>query len=286
MSRSSVPSTLASSSSSRSGTDARLGLIHITVAGLLWGTTGIVVQLLHQSTGLNPVSIGFYRLSIAAAVLIVVTARRLRDVIAAVGSAPQLLILIGSGLGAYQALYFLAVAMSGVAVATVVSLGLAPLLIAGWEALRAGRLPARITLYGLGAAITGLALITGFGAASTAVGPQPLVGLLAATGSGLGYAVTTVSSRHVSDRVNPLTLTTASTVTGALVLLPVAVLAGGIAFPTNLLPAGLLAYLGVVTTAVAYALFYAGLRTTAGSAAAVLTLLEPLTAALLAGLYK
>jgi len=44
----------------------------------------------------------------------------------------------------------------------------------------------------------------------------------------------------------------------------------------------MLAYLGVVTTAVAYALFYAGLRTTPGSAAVVLTLFEPLTAAVLA----
>ena len=42
------------------------------------------------------------------------------------------------------------------------------------------------------------------------------------------------------------------------------------------------AYLGVVTTALAYLLFYAGMRTTAGSVAAVLTLLEPLVAAVLA----
>ena len=41
--------------------------------------------------------------------------------------------------------------------------------------------------------------------------------------------------------------------------------------------------LGVLAaTGSAYGLFYAGLRTTSGSAAAVLTLLEPLTAALLA----
>lgn len=45
---------------------------------------------------------------------------------------------------------------------------------------------------------------------------------------------------------------------------------------------GLLAYLGVVTTAIAYALFYGGLRTVPSSVAAVVTLLEPLTAALLA----
>jgi DME family drug/metabolite transporter len=43
-----------------------------------------------------------------------------------------------------------------------------------------------------------------------------------------------------------------------------------------------LAFLGVVTTALAYGCFYAGLRSTTSSVAAVLTLLEPLTAAVLA----
>ncbi|WP_317698684.1 EamA family transporter, partial [Aeromicrobium sp. REDSEA-S32_B7] len=44
----------------------------------------------------------------------------------------------------------------------------------------------------------------------------------------------------------------------------------------------LLAYLGVLTMALAYALLYAGLRTTSGSAATVATLLEPVTAAAVA----
>jgi DME family drug/metabolite transporter len=41
-------------------------------------------------------------------------------------------------------------------------------------------------------------------------------------------------------------------------------------------------WLGVVTTVIAYGLFYAGLRTTPGSVAMVLTLLEPATAVVLA----
>ena len=45
-----------------------------------------------------------------------------------------------------------------------------------------------------------------------------------------------------------------------------------------------LVYLGVATMALAYGLLYAGLRHTTGSAATVATLLEPVTAALLAAL--
>jgi DME family drug/metabolite transporter len=71
---------------------------------------------------------------------------------------------------------------------------------------------------------------------------------------------------------------------GALALIPLALLdgLGGVAVPLQARPLLMLGYLGVVTTAVAYAWFYAGLRTTTGSAAAVITLLEPMGAALLA----
>jgi DME family drug/metabolite transporter len=272
MSRSSLPSV----------DGARTGLIQITVGGLLWGTTGVVVQYLHQHTGLSPVAIGFYRLAVAAVALFVLLPRLLRDVTAAVRSAPLLMLVIGIGLGVYQALYFYAVAAAGIAIATVVSIGLAPVTIALWEALRSGRMPARHTLLSVAAAIAGLTLITGFQSGPTGAAPQPLWGLLAAMGAGLGYAATTIVSRHVSQSVAPLTMTASATAIGAVTLLPLALTTGGIDFAVSPIPVGLLIYLGVIATAVAYALFYAGLRTTSGTAAVILTLLEPLAAALLA----
>ncbi|MGV9212008.1 DMT family transporter [Micromonospora sp. RB23] len=260
---------------------ARSGLLQITVTGVLWGTTGVAVQLLREGAGLSPVSIGFYRLAIAALVLLAYTAGRLRTLAAALRAAPAPLLLTGVGLGLYQALYFAAVALAGVSVATVVSLGLAPVLAAAWESLRARRLPGPVRLGTLVAAVVGLALITGSTAEPTTAAPAPLLGLLAAAGSGLGYAVTTLISRQVSQHTAPMTLTTISTVVGALTLAPMALVAG-VSVPVRLDTLTLLLHLGVVTTAVAYALFYAGLRTTPGSVAAVLTLLEPLTAAALA----
>ncbi|MET8041650.1 DMT family transporter [Micromonospora sp. NPDC005215] len=260
---------------------ARTGLIQITVTGVLWGTTGVAVQLLRDGTGLSPVSIGFHRLAIAALVLLACTAGRLGTLRSALRAAPVPLLLTGLGLGLYQALYFAAVAWAGVSVATVVSLGLAPVLAATWESVRARRLPGPLRLGTLVAAVVGLALITGATADPSVAAPAPLFGLLAATGSGLGYAVTTLISRNVSQHTAPMTLTTISTVVGALTLAPFALVAG-VGVPVRLDTVALLLHLGVVTTALAYALFYAGLRTTPGSVAAVLTLLEPLTAAALA----
>ncbi|MEU7849979.1 DMT family transporter [Micromonospora parva] len=275
----SITRTLPAASAARHA--ARSGLIQITVTGVLWGTTGVAVQLLREDTGLSPVSIGFHRLAIAALVLLACTAGRLRTIVSALRAAPVPLLLTGVGLGLYQALYFAAVAWAGVSVATIVSLGLAPVLAAAWESVHARRLPGPLRLGTLVAAVAGLVLITGATGQPGAAAPAPLLGLLAAAGSGLGYAVTTLISRQVSQRTAPMTLTTVSTAVGALTLAPFALVAG-VGLPVRLDTVALLLHLGVVTTAVAYALFYAGLRTTPGSVAAVLTLLEPLTAAALA----
>jgi drug/metabolite transporter (DMT)-like permease len=258
---------------------SRAGLTQITVAAVLWGTAGVVVQFVRQASTLSPVDIGFYRLAVAAAVLLAMGSPR--AVVRAVRSAPLALTSTGVGLGAYQALYLLAVALTGVSVATVVSLGLAPVVIAAAETVRARRLPSRTTLATLAAGVAGLVLITVSTTRPTASAPHPMLGLLAAIGCGLCYAASTIISRQLAQRIAPMTLNTVSAGIGTLALAPLALI-GGLTVPADLVAVSLLGYLGVVTTAVAYAFFYTGLRTTTGSTAAVLTLLEPLTAALLA----
>lgn len=260
---------------------ARTGLVQITLAALLWGTTGVVVQLIRNRTSLSPVSIGFYRLAVAALFLLGLHARSLRDLTRAVRASPWRLILVGVGLGGYQASYFISVAAIGVSLSTMVSLGVAPVCIAIWESAVARRRPSRLTVGSLSAGIIGLVLITVAGGHTT-TGPQhPLLGLIAAVVSGVGYAASTVLSRHVSQQTPAMTLTTMSTLFGAVALAPFA-LVSGVGFHPMASTVSMLVYIGVVATAVSYALFYAGLRITSGSVAAVLTLLEPLTAAVLA----
>ena len=253
------------------------GLLQITVTAVLWGTAGPAVAVIGDLTPLGPTSIGFYRLAVAATAL--AATRRFRGSLQLARAAPVRLLLAGLGLGVYQVLYFLAVAEAGVGVATVVSLGLAPIVTTAWESVRARRRPGRRQTATLAAGLGGLLLITL--AASTHSGTRPLLGLLAAVGSGLGYAATTLVSRDLAQRADPIALTGATSVIGALALLPLAA-ADGLALPLTPGPLALLTYVGVVATAVAYALFYAGLRSVPGSVAAVLTLLEPLVAALLA----
>jgi DME family drug/metabolite transporter len=259
------------------------GLLQITVTAVLWGTAGPAVAVIGDLTSLGPTSIGFYRLAVAATALLALAAatRRLSALLHAARAAPVRLLLAGVGLGVYQVLYFLAVVEAGVGVATVVSLGLAPIVTTAWESMRARRRPGRRQTATSAAGLGGLLLITLAATTPAPSGTRPLLGLLAAIGSGLGYAATTLVSRDLAQRGDPITLTGATSVIGALALLPVAA-ADGLALPLAPGPLALLGYVGVVATAVAYALFYAGLRTVPGSVAAVLTLLEPLVAALLA----
>ncbi len=115
----------------------------------------------------------------------------------------------------------------------------------------------------------------------SAAAPRPVLGLFAAVGSGVSYALTTVVSRQAAQTVSPLVMTTTSTVIGAVTLLPAALISGA-GFAVTGTSITQLLYLGAATTVLAYALFYAGLRSTPSSIASVLTLIEPLTATVLA----
>jgi DME family drug/metabolite transporter len=142
------------------------------------------------------------------------------------------------------------------------------------EAVRERTVPDARALAVLACALAGLALVTGSGGTA---GPRPLLGVLEAVGSGLAYAASTAVSGPLSVRLGPLPITFASSLIGAVLLAPAVVLTRA-ALPRT--PTGVagVVWLGVIATVVAYGLFYAGLRTTPGSVAMILTLLEPVTA--------
>lgn len=268
---------------------ARVGLLQISAAGVLWGTGGLAVQVIREVTPMSVLVISAYRMAIAAVVLgaAVLALRQLGGVARLLRERPGHAALVGVSTAAYQALYFASVVNVGVTVATVVSLGLAPVLLTVGESLHARRRPDTRRLAVLAAALGGLVLVS-VGAGSAATGPHPGLGILAAAGSGTAYALTTVLGRPLARSAGPLALTTTTTTVGALALLPLGIvsgLAGSPAVSADPVVVGTLAYLGVLTMALAYGLLYAGLRTTPGSSAVIATLLEPVTAAIVAALF-
>ena len=267
---------------------ARTGLLQVCAAGVLWGTGGLVVTVLHERDGLGAMTVSAWRMALAAVALVgfaAVTGRS-RAVLGTMRAHPVPAILVGCGTALYQGLYFASVLLVGVSVATVVALGLAPILAAVWEHARVRTWPSWREVAVLAAALVGLVLISvnaGHGSAGAA--DDPTLGLVLAVASGATYAATTVLGHVLAQEVDPVALTTCSTAAGAFALAPflaVAAVTGQPVIGWDPVTLTLLTYLGVVTMALSYGLLYAGLRTTSGSAATVATLVEPLAAALLA----
>jgi DME family drug/metabolite transporter len=258
---------------------ARAGLFAVSGGALLWGTTGVVVRVVADRSGLTAVPIGCFRLVFAALTLILVVRVGAIHRIRALSTARRWgLVLSGVGLGVYQALYFVGVQDVGVSVSTLVSLGVAPVAITVVTSLSRRARPAGRSLVTLICAVVGLGMVSLSAGGST--GPHPVLGVLASVASGLGYAGYTLLGRRLVGHVDTMVLATSTSVVGAIVLLPLG-LVEGMAVSDGVSIMWLI-YLGVFTTALAYALFYAGLRTTSSEVAAVLTLLEPLAAAVLA----
>ncbi|MDQ2750951.1 MAG: DMT family transporter [Actinomycetota bacterium] len=264
---------------------ARAGLLAVSGSALLWGTTGVAVRTIHDRSGLAAVPIGCYRLGIAALALAVVfRGSGLRRIRAALRQHRWSLVLAGAGLGVYQALYFVGVENVGVSVSTLVSLALAPVALTIASAVARRQRPSAVALATLCCAVAGLALICLASGASSSAAPHPLIGILASLGSGLGYAATTVLNRRLSANGDALLLTGVTSGIGALVLLPVA-LPFGMGLTSDAITDGWLIYIGIVSTVIAYGLFYTGLRSTSSEVAGVLTLLEPLAATVLAVVF-
>src|SRR3954451_7099765 len=273
-----MSSPLSSPLSSRA---SRRGFLLVVLAAVCWGTSGVSGRIVAERAGLGPLDIAWHRMAIGTTVLLLGTAigrrRRATPTAALTRGTAVRLVLVGAGLGAYQLAYFAAVALAGVSISTLVALARAPLLIAvGGPVLGHGR-PERATVVALAVALVGLVLLVGVSAEADA-GTTVVLGALLAVGSALGYAVVTLAGAGVPAGI-PVTL--AGFGGGALLLTPIALLSG-LHLTADPVALGILLYLGLVPSALAYALFFAGLRSVPGPVASIVTLLEPLTATVLA----
>ena len=260
---------------------SRRGAWLILLAATLWGTVGVTTQALYHLTATNALSIGFFRLALATPALALgcfaLIGRRMfrvarRDL--------AVIALLGLMLALYQVCFFGAIALVEVAIATLVTLCTAPVLVALISAFLTGERPSRIVTVALSLAIAGVALVVGFQPDARQQAANP-IGIALALGSALGYALVALSSRAVAGRYHPLQINTIAFAAGALALLPAALLTG---FVVTYPPMGwaLLLYLGLIPSALAYGLFLTGMRSTPATVASVLTLVEPLTATILA----
>jgi drug/metabolite transporter, DME family len=255
-------------------------------AGILWGTIGPAVQLVHDDSGLSPLATSAYRAvaAVAALVLAAAVTGRLRRTWSLARPHWRRVLVVGLLIAASQLLFFIAVVSAGVSVATVVCLGLPPVLLLVLGAVRRRRLPPTGRVLIVAVAVAGLLLVSIAGGVDQE--PDSAAGIVAALAAGAAYALTTVTAAPLSTRLDTFTLTVATICMVGAALVPVGLVAAhlrGEAITTSsALSWSLIVYLGLITMAVAYALLYTGLRSTPSGTAVIATLVEPVTAVLIA----
>jgi DME family drug/metabolite transporter len=248
----------------------RRGRWLVLAAALLFGTTGTAQAF--APPGAEPLAVGTVRLLIGGGALLALALAR--GLLGAPTRWPPVPTLAAAGgIAAYQACFFAAVATTGVAVGTVVALGSAPVF-AGLLGLRLhGERPDRRWLLATVLAVAGCGLLV-MPAGGLRIAP---LGVLLALGAGASYAVYAAEGKRLLSRFPPDAVMAVTFALGAVFLAPV-LLVVPLQWLTE--PRGILValHLGLVATALAYALFARGLKEVPTATAVTLTLAEPLTA--------
>jgi DME family drug/metabolite transporter len=190
--------------------------------------------------------------------------------------------LQGTLMAISHAAYFAAIRYTGVSIATLITLCIAPVIVSSISVLfKLERMSQRLMI-SLVTAIVGTILLVGFDAPQVAQGDL-LLGTIFALIAALTYGSTLVCGRILAPKYHPLQITGISFSVATIVLLLINLLNGLVTVHTT---QGwlLLLYLGLVPTAFAYWLFQMGLRSVSATAASILSIIDPLVAALLAWL--
>lgn len=274
-------------------------------AAALWGTTG-TAQALGPDVA-DPSAVGASRVALGALVLVLLAWRRGAPGVAVpgerlsgqgvsgqgvsgrgvagraglLGRLPSwaLVVVGGVAVATYQAGFFLGVARAGVAVGTVVALGVAPLTTGLLGLLLGERVSRRWTMATAGA-VTGVALLVAGAGGATGGGVDP-VGVLAAVAAGASYAGYTVAARALLLRgASGVQVMAGFFTLGALLLAP-ALVTHDLSWLTTRPGVLMVLWLGLAATGVSYVLFQHGLSGLSASTVSTLSLVEPVIATLL-----
>lgn len=242
------------------------------LAAVLWGTVGPLFTFYPAGAGIG---FAFARLAVGAPVLLLLAARTCNTA-RWTGRDLRVVLIGGVGVAAYQPLYFASVSRTGVAVATFLSIGVAPVFTGLTRWLVNRQRPGPRWWLATAVASAGVGFLS-LGGGQVSIS---LAGMLLGLAAGGCYSmqastIGALSARHGSPRSVAAIFTT-----GTVMLVPAlfwqplswlgqaALLLGAI-------------YAGVATLALAYALFAHGVSTLGSPTAVTISLLEPLTAALL-----
>lgn len=253
----------------------------LVIAGLLWGTGGVTGAALADSSGLGAPAVAAYRLGLGGGLLVLLLLAGRRWVPR--GGPAQIRIVVTGLLAAtFQAAYFGGVTLASVSIATLVTIGSAPMLVVLAQSLRRRRMPTARQVRPLLLGVVGLSLLVG--------GPPPegtdparaLLGILLALCAGASFAALSIVAARPHRDTTPEVVTGYGFLLGGLVLALCTVPFAPLTFEPTAQNLGLVVLFAVVPTALAWTLYFRGLGHAGPAVATLVALLEPLTATVLA----
>ncbi len=253
--------------------DKRGAVIVVLLAGVLFGTTG--AARIFSDVQASSTSIAAARLGIGAIGLVAVTTmQRGAAELIALWKRPRVWIM-GVSVATYMATFFAAVQLAGAAVASLVSISLAPLLAGTIARMFGSPWPGRIWAISTALAVVGIVLLSA--PTSSQTGDHRVLGALSAAVAAAAYAFyTVVGARLVDEGSHATDGLAASFSIGAVLLFPFLAMD----FHWMLTPHGLALalWLGVASTTLSYILFGVGITHLAPGVVATLLLSEPFVA--------
>ncbi len=263
------------------------GVLSIGMGAVLLGTVGIASTLLGHIQAIPPLTIAFLRASISLPFLWLLAWSSTRSSSVKMNWRDlPLFAMMGLAMASCHALFFLAIPFSSVTLAVVVSLCSAPLLVALLSTWLFHERMGVYTLVSLLLALIGIGLLTLGGESSLrdVFKSAYLLGVLLALGSGCSYAIFMLLSKVAARRahVSSSQVVAWTFSIAACCLFVVAVLSGNLRLNLSLPAWTVATYLGIVPTGLTYFLIQRGLQSVSATVASVITLLEPVIAAILA----
>lgn len=247
----------------------------VVLAAVLWGTTGTAQAL--GPEGIDPLVVGWVRMAVGGAGLVALASVR-RARASALPRAWKVVAI--ASVAAYQLTFFGGVRLAGVALGTAVGIGSAPIWGGMVDWRFAGKRPSPRWMVAAVIAIAGAVLVAG----EPGDAERPGLGLALAVCAGASYALYAYALQQLARAGDADRVAATVFVAAAVVLAPVALLAGG-AEAVDQLTTGrgalMALHLGLVATTLSYAFFTRGVRDTPVATATLLSLAEPITAVML-----
>ncbi|TKF47902.1 DMT family transporter [Vibrio lentus] len=258
------------------------GTLAILFASILWGTTGTAASF---APDLSPLAIGAFSMGVGGLMQAGLAYRKILFAFDKLLQNKKLLAVSALALAVYPLAFYSSMKLSGVAIGTVVSIATAPFFSALLECLisKKNNINKRwLTSFSIGVVGIGLLVFSESSSANGSGDDLKLLGIGLGLVAGLCYAIYSWATKALIDKGIKSQAAMGSIFgLGAMLLLPTLWFTGENLFSSqiNVL---VISYLTLIPQCLGYIAFSFGLRHVTASSANLLTLFEPVVAAVLA----